>query len=119
MTVKVLPLPGKVLVDDIQQGERKVGSIVLTNDNGKGDGIRRRWARVYAIGEGVTEIKVGEWLLLDHGRWSRKVTVQDAGDNLELWMVDYPNGALLAADKPAFDTFAGESLVQSEALERG
>jgi len=120
MTVKVLPLPGKVLVSEIENGERKIGSIVLTNDNGKGEGIRTRWAKVYAVGEGVTEIVAGEWILVEHGRWSRKVEVTVPADQepLELHQVDDPNGVLVASDKIAFDTFAGESTIKSEKLRR-
>lgn len=116
--VKVTPLPGKVLVSEIEHGERKIGSIVLTNDNGKSDGIRTRWAKVYAVGEGVTEIKKDEWILLEHGRWSREVKINEHDGELTLHLVDYPNGVLVASDTKAFDTFAGESLVQAEKLRR-
>ena len=43
----ITPLPDKVLVEMIKKGERKVGSIIVLDDDGKREGIRPRWARIY------------------------------------------------------------------------
>lgn len=90
---------GKVLVTELEYGERKTaGGIVLTNDDGKLRGIRSRWAKVYAVGEDITDIKEGEWILIEHGRWSRTIEV----DGVKLNLVDYPKSVLCAApEKPS------------------
>lgn len=84
---------GKVIVSNLDKGEQVLASgIVLADDNGKSDGIHSRWAKVYSVGEDVTDIKVGEWILVEHGRWSRTITI----DGVDLNLVDYPKGVLAA-----------------------
>ena len=81
MTAKTVnALPGRVLVSDIQRGERQIGRIILPNDNGKSSGIRSRWAEVFDVGEGVNDIQKGDWILVDHGRWTRGVKINPASD---------------------------------------
>ncbi|UTS53419.1 hypothetical protein UES1_044 [Escherichia phage UE-S1] len=97
MTKKVMTAcKGKVLVTELEHGERKTaGGIVLTNDDGKIRGIRSRWARVYSVGEDITDIKEGQWILIDHGRWSRTIEV----DGIKLNLVDYPAAVSLVSDE--------------------
>lgn len=112
-------LPGRVLVSDMESGIRSVGNILITNDNGKTEGIRPRWAKVYSVGEGVNTVSVGEWILLEHGRWTHAITLE--GDTYEenknIWMVDWPKGAIAAADKPT-TIFAKDTIVHSTSLTR-
>ena len=119
MTAKtVSALPGRILVDDIQRGERQVGRIILANDNGTSEGIRARWAKVHAVGVGVTDVVPGEWILVNHGRWTREVKVNpNTPDEFKVWQVDYPGGVLAVSDTPT-NTFAGESVIKSEKLQR-
>lgn len=116
--MKAVALPGQVLVDDIKRGERKIGNILLQNDDGKQDGIRPRWAHIYAVGEGVTDVKVDEWVLVVHGQWTRAVELTDADNKpYKIWKINYPDAALAASDKPEFETFSGESIITSEKLD--
>lgn len=110
-------LPDRVLVSNFQKGERKVNGIILPNDDGKSHGIRSRWAQVYSVGDKVTDVKEGEWVLIQHGRWTRGVDVNVEGRDITLWQVDYPDGVLAVSDKP-YETFEGESLVVAEKLNR-
>ena len=91
-------LPGKVLVHNMERGEQVTASgIILTNDEGTSTGIRNRWAQVYSVGKGVNAIEAGEWVLIEHGRWSRGIEVNDT----EMYLVDYPAGVMAASlDKP-------------------
>lgn len=85
---------GKVLVTNLDSGEQKLKSgIIIQNDDGKVRGVHSRWCQVYSVGEDITDIKEGEWLLIDHGRWSRTICIEGVNMNL----VDYPNGVLAAA----------------------
>lgn len=99
--------PNKVIVRDLECGARKTaGGIILGDDDGTLAGIRSRWAEVFAVGEGVLDIKAGDWVLLDHGRWSRTIMY----NNMKLNMADYPNGILLVADeKPKNHTSVGKN----------
>lgn len=86
--------PGKVIVHEMERGEQRTASgIILGNDEAKTSGIRARWAKVYAKGEDITDIEVGDWILVEHGRWTRGITYGEE----YLFMVDYPAGVTCAA----------------------
>lgn len=97
MTVKALK--GKVLVTDLERGSRIVKGIIIPDDNGKSEGIRPRWGRVYSVGEGVTEVAPGQWILIENGRWTRMLKVKDeTGTEIQLWGVEWPKSAMLVSD---------------------
>lgn len=97
------PLNNSVVVVDMVFDERiTTGGIVLLNDNGKGTGIRPRWAQVYAVGPEQHDIKVGDWILISHGRWTRGIDVEDETGKHTLRRVD-PNDILLQSDQPMQD----------------
>lgn len=97
--MRLVPLPNRVLVEDLERGERSIGSIVLPDDNGKSSGIRARWARVHAVGSNVRDITPGQWVLIDHGRWTRAFNIADSnGQRVNVWGVDYPEGVLMTSD---------------------
>jgi len=90
VTGKIRPLRDTVFVTDMIFDEQKTSSgIILQNDDGKSHGIRPRWGRVWAIGSEQHQVHVGEWILVEHGRWTRTITVDnDSGETVEVRMVD-------------------------------
>lgn len=73
---KLVPIRDGVIVTDMNFGEQQTSSgIVIKSDDGKSEGVRPRWGRVYAIGKDQTDVKVGDWILIEHGRWTRGATV--------------------------------------------
>lgn len=83
------PLHDHVIVTDMNfEGRQLSSGIVLLGDDGKTDGIRPRWARVYAVGPEQQDVKVGQWVLIEHGRWTRGMEVEIDGDELTLRRVD-------------------------------
>jgi len=97
--MKVNALKGKVLVTDLERGSRIVNGIIIPDDNGKSEGIRPRWGRVYSVGSGVTEIVTGQWILIENGRWTRMVKVkEDDGSYTQLWGVEWPKSVMLVSD---------------------
>jgi len=87
-----------VLVADMNFKERKLSSgIYLLNDDGRGAGIRPRWARVYATGPEQQDITVGQWILVAHGRWTRGVTIEDQSGEVTIRRID-PDDILLVSD---------------------
>lgn len=100
VTGKIIPLNDNVLITDMDFGEQKTTSgIIIRSDDGKSEGIRPRWGKVWAIGPKQTDVKVGEWILVEHGRWTRGVTVQDEnGDEVIIRRVD-PSNILASADE--------------------
>ena len=100
----IKPLKKRVLVSDMQFGATKSkGGIILLDDDGTEAGIHPRWAKVYAVGNQQDDVKVGQWLLVAHGRWSRALKVKKDGQELEVRMID-ENDILLVSDKePEFN----------------
>lgn len=67
-----------VLVADMEFDTRITqGGLILPNDNGTSLGIRPRWGRVYAIGPKQTDVQVGQWIMVAHGRWTRGIDIED------------------------------------------
>ena len=102
LTGKVIPLHDKVLVSDMEFGEQRTASgLYIPSDDAKSSGIHPRWAKVWAIGPEQKDVKVGEWVLLEHGRWSRTIEYEnDDGSITEIRLAD--NAAILmsADEKP-------------------
>ncbi len=91
-TVKgdILPIKDHVLVSDMEFAQLVTeGGIIIPGDEGTSRGIHPRWGKVYSVGPEQDEIKKGEWILIDHGRWTRGVTlVTDGGEELQVRRVD-------------------------------
>jgi co-chaperonin GroES (HSP10) len=90
-----------ILVYDMEFNERlSRGGIILMDDDMKSAGIRPRWAKIYAVGPEVKdeEIKVGKYIMIAHGRWSRGQTIEDADGEKIIRKVD-PNDILLISDE--------------------
>jgi len=96
--VKVKALPKKVLVTDLERGSRIVNGIILPDDNGKSEGIRPRWGKVYSVGDDITEIVPGQWILIENGRWTRMLKVKDGETEVQLWGVEWPKSVMLVSD---------------------
>ena len=100
---KLRPIQAHILVRDMNFGEQQTASgIVLKSDDGKSEGVRPRWCKVFAVGPEQQDVKAGEWILVEHGRWTRGLEVEeDDGTKFTIWRVD-PNGIMMSADeKPA------------------
>ena len=101
----ITPLKKRVLVSDMHFGERTTkGGIIMMDDDGSADGIHPRWAKVYAIGNQQEDVKVGQWVMVAHGRWSRAFKVKKEGVELEVRMIDENDILLVSDDEPEFNT---------------
>jgi hypothetical protein len=71
-------------------------------------GIKPRWARVYSIGPDQKDIKVGQYILIEHGRWTRGIEVvdPDTGAETTVRKVDNEN-ILMVSDEPMTDMAYG------------
>jgi len=79
---KIIPLRDNVIVTDMNFDQQiSKGGIVILSDDGKSEGVKPRWGRVWAVGPLQKDIKIGEWILLEHGRWTRGITVEDENGN--------------------------------------
>lgn len=110
---KLLPIGDNILVAEMNFRERLTTSgLVLLGDDATTAGIRPRWGRVYAIGPKQDTVKVGDWILVSHGRWSRGVEIEDENGKHTIRKVD-PNDILISSDEqPNDDTMS--SAIQAE-----
>lgn len=106
---KIKPIRKNILVRDMNFGEQVTASgIVLRSDDGKSEGVKPRWARVFAVGPEQQDVVAGEWVLLEHGRWTRGIEVEeDDGTKFTVWRAD-PEGVLAVADHRPNDVELGQ-----------
>jgi co-chaperonin GroES (HSP10) len=104
---KIRPLNRVVIVRDMAFDQRVTSSgIVLLNDNGTSMGIRPRWGQVYATGPDQTDVQVGQWICVAHGRWTRGIEIEDEQGRHTLRRID-PEDILLVSDtQPQDDTMS-------------
>ena len=99
---KIIPLKDNVIVSDMNFDDEvsKVG-IILRSQDGKSDGIKPRWGKVWAVGPTQQDVKVGEWVLIEHGRWTRGITVEENGKEHIVRMVEVKSIMLQAYELPS------------------
>jgi co-chaperonin GroES (HSP10) len=111
----VQPLQDSILVHDMIFDERiSSGGIVLLSDNGKSTGIRPRWGQVYAVGPKQTDVQVGEWLLIAHGRWTRGMDIEDETGKKTIRKVDPKEILLRSNTRPVDVTFSSAIHVEAK-----
>lgn len=105
------PLRDYVIVKGMNFDERITGSgIVLVSDDAKSSGIRPRWAQVYAVGPEQCDITVGQWILVEHGRWTRGFHIQDDTGTHTVRRVDVKD-IMLVSDTPVQDDTLSDKVV--------
>lgn len=84
------PIKDKVIVSDMHFGEQKTKSgLIIKDDNGTTQGIYPRWGRVHAKGpENLDPYQIGDWVLVEHGRWTRSIVIDEGDGEKELRMID-------------------------------
>ena len=104
---QIQPLNNSVIVSEMVFDQRITSSgIILPNDNGTGSGIRPRWGQVYAVGPKQTDVTVGQWICVAHGRWTRGIDIQDENGRQTIRRID-PNDILMVSDElPQDDTMS-------------
>lgn len=100
--IKVRALAKDILVVDMDMGDMTTSSgIVIQSDDGKAHGVKPRWARVYKVGNEVDiDVKVGQWVLIEHGRWTRKMKIDDGESVKDFQKVEIKSIMAVADEKP-------------------
>lgn len=108
---KLVPLNDAVIVSDMKFDERiSHGGIIIPNDDMKSSGIRPRWGKVYAVGPEQKDIKIGQYILITHGRWTRGVKIEDHEGEKVIRKVDN-NDILLVSDEPVNDSTMSDKAI--------
>jgi co-chaperonin GroES (HSP10) len=108
---KLRPISDGVIVIDMNFGEQKTnGGIIVQSDNGKTHGIHPRWAQVYAVGNEQKDVKVGQWILIEHGRWTRGIKIEDDEGEKVIRRVDTKCMMMVSDEAPPDDVLLGQPL---------
>jgi hypothetical protein len=83
-------------------GEQKTkGGIIINDDDGKTRGIYPRWAKVYSKGpDNKDDYEIGQWILIEHGRWTRAMLIDDGHSEKEVRMVEAESILAYSDEKP-------------------
>ena len=107
---EIIPLKKRVLVTDMYFGEQKSrGGIILQSDDGTAHGVKPRWAKVYKVGREQKDVKVGEWVLVQHGRWTRGFKQIIDGEEKTVRMID-EEAVLGMTDQRPDDIYFGQGI---------
>ena len=94
------PLKNNVFVTDLDSGPHQTaGGILLPDDNMTDRGVHPRWGRVWCIGPDVKDLSVGEWVYIEHARWTNAIELELPDRVVRMWRVEWPEAVLLAADR--------------------
>lgn len=85
------------------------GGIIIPSTDGKLEGIHPRWGCVYAVGPQQKNVKVGQYILVKHGRWTRGIEIEDVNGEHIIRRVDH-NDILLVSDTKMLDETPGRGL---------
>ena len=92
----------RVLVTDMHFGEQTTASgLIIKDDDGTTRGIYPRWGRVYDKGPKNTDpYTIGEWILVEHGRWTRGIKIDTNEGEVEVRMVETESILAYSDEKP-------------------
>jgi co-chaperonin GroES (HSP10) len=102
LTGKLTPIGNRVIVKNMYFGEQKTqGGLIIRDDNGTSRGIYPRWGQVHAKGpENADEYQIGDWILVEHGRWTRSVNINEGEGEIELRMIEAESILAYSTTKP-------------------
>ena len=115
--IKVRALSKDILVVDMDMGDMTTSSgIVIQSDNGKAHGVKPRWAKVYKVGSEVDiDVKVGQWVLIEHGRWTRKINIDDGESVKDFQKVEIKSIMAVADERPN-DFYIGQEFSNGSSM---
>ena len=91
----------------MEKGELKSrGGIILINDDNSEQGIRPRWMQVYSVGPNVVDIKEGQWIMVEHGRWTHGMILRDDKEEFTIWAAEEESVLLVSDKKPEIERSA-------------
>ena len=111
----VRPVKDHVIVCDMNFDARtSLSGIWIPSTNGKLEGIHPRWGKVYAVGADQKEIKVGQWVCVKHGRWTRGLEIEDTSGEKTIRRIDNDDILLISDDPVADEVIADNMGVQQK-----
>jgi len=104
-TIKGTPraIGNRVLVSDMHFGDQTTSSgIIIKSDDGKAHGVYARWGKVFDKGpKNKDPYKIGDWILVEHGRWTRGFNIEVGNEEKEIRMVEAESVLAMSDEKPS------------------
>lgn len=98
---KVEAIGDKILaemIDRPQDFKQRKSGIIIAEKDGTTAAIRNRWFKIHAVGPDVEfEINEGQYVLVEHGRWSNGMKVSD---DLKLYLLDNKDCLAVSDEQP-------------------
>ena len=114
--IRVRAIHDDVIVHNMDMGEMKTaGGLIIQSDDGKAHGVKPRWAQVYCIGPKQKDVDVGQWVLIEHGRWTRKVKIHDGESEKEIQKVEVFS-ILAVSDQRPNDFYIGQEFSNGSSI---
>jgi co-chaperonin GroES (HSP10) len=114
--IKIRALHDWVIVSDMDFGEMVTNSgLVIKSDNAKAHGIKPRWGKVYCIGPDQTDVKVGDWILVEHGRWTRAMHINDGEREVKVHRVEVKS-IMAQSDERPNDFYIGSEINNGDSI---
>jgi co-chaperonin GroES (HSP10) len=115
--INVRPLSKDLLVINMDMGEQTTAAgIVIASDDGKAHGVKPRWAEVYKVGEDCKiDVKPGQWVLIEHGRWTRKIKIDDGNGEKEFQKVEVKSVIAVSNQRPN-DFYIGQEFSNGSSM---
>jgi hypothetical protein len=114
--IKVRAIHKDVIVTDMDFGEMvSDGGIVIMSDNAKVHGVKPRWGKVYKVGPEQTDFVPGQWILVEHGRWTRKMRIDDGEGEKDIQKVDLKCIVAVADERPN-DFYIGKEYSNGDSM---
>jgi co-chaperonin GroES (HSP10) len=115
--INVRPLSKDLFVINMDMGEQTTAAgIVIASDDGKAHGVKPRWAEVYKVGTDCEiNVKEGQWVLIEHGRWTRKIKIDDGNGEKEFQKVEVKS-VMAVADQRPNDFYIGQEFSNGSSL---
>lgn len=102
--IQIRAIGKDVIVTDMSFDEIKTSSgIILRSDDGKLHGIKPRWGKVYKVGPEQKYISEGQWILIEHGRWTRKIKIHDGESEKSIQKVDLDAILAISDEAPSLE----------------
>jgi len=103
ITGTLKPIGNRVLVTNMHFGEQRTRSgLIISNDDGQTRGIYPRWGQVHAKGpDNNDSYEVGDWVLVEHGRWTRGIKIDEGDGEQEIRMVEAESILAASNEKPS------------------
>lgn len=86
----IVCLPNTLYVEKIEYGEKKTkGGLYIPKEkmDYQGQFVRPRWAKVKYKADNITNIEVGDWILISHGHWSLSMLMEIHNEPTKLWFI--------------------------------